>query len=46
MNWELMTFILEELSKIEKPEFADEDEKFCWILEQTWKLAKKYGEFK
>jgi hypothetical protein len=46
MNWKLIAFILEELSKIEKPEFADKAEKFCWILEETWKLAKQNGEVK
>jgi hypothetical protein len=46
MNWELINFILEQLQKIDVPKFDDEESKICWMLEETWKLAKQDGEVK
>jgi hypothetical protein len=40
IDWNLVSSILEDLQKIARPEF-DDDEKICWMLEQTWKLAQK-----
>ena len=40
INWNLVSSILEDLQKIARPEFVD-DEKICWMLEQTWELAQK-----
>lgn len=38
IDWTLVSTILEDLQKIARPEF-DDDEKVCWMLEQTWQLA-------
>jgi hypothetical protein len=40
IDWNLVSSILENLQKIARPEF-DDDEKICWMLEQTWELAQK-----
>jgi hypothetical protein len=40
IDWNLVSSILEDLQKIARPEF-DDDEKICWMLEQTWELAQK-----
>lgn len=46
MNWELINFIFNELQKIERPKFDDDEYVICWMIEETWKLAKQNGEIK
>jgi hypothetical protein len=46
MNWNLINFILEELQKTDMPKFDDDEEKICWMLQETWKLAQQNGEIK
>jgi hypothetical protein len=40
IDWNLVSSILEDLQKIARPEF-DDDEKICWMIENTWQLAQK-----
>lgn len=39
IDWNLVSSILENLQKEQLSSFSDEEEKICWMLEQTWKLA-------
>lgn len=43
IDWNLVSSILEELQNLQKIKSLklDDDEKICWMLEQTWELAQK-----
>jgi hypothetical protein len=43
IDWNLVSSILEELQNLQKIKRLklDDDEKICWMLEQTWELAQK-----